>query len=99
MCTRKPLLTLMAVLVFAPASLAQQGFPTRLDLGAPVTPSDLEHVFAIPPDGCGLPPGKGSYAEGRKIYENSCTGCHGDKLQGVSTAGLGGDKLIGGRGT
>jgi len=25
--------------------------------------------------------------------------CHGDKLQGIPTAGIGGDKLIGGRGT
>jgi cytochrome c len=99
MCTPKPLLTLVAVLVLAPAALAQQGYPPRFDFGATVTPSDLEHVFAIAPDGRGLPPGKGSYAEGRKIYENSCVGCHGDKLQGVPTAGLGGDKLIGGRGT
>src|SRR5262249_1598864 len=50
-------------------------------------------------DGRGLPHGKGTYAEGEKIDADSCAVCHGDKLQGNPTAGIGGDKLIGGRGT
>ena len=36
---------------------------------------------------------------GEKVYADSCAVCHGDKLQGNPTAGIGGDKLIGGRGT
>jgi mono/diheme cytochrome c family protein len=63
------------------------------------TPQDLAELFAIPPDGRGLPPGKGTYAQGEKVYADSCAVCHGDKLQGNPTAGIGGDKLIGGRGT
>ena len=63
------------------------------------TPQDLAELFAIPPDGRGLPPGKGTYAQGEKVYADSCAVCHGDKLQGNPTASIGGDKLIGGRGT
>src|SRR6516164_6842473 len=32
------------------------------------TPQELAQVFAIPPDGRGLPPGKGTYAEREKVY-------------------------------
>jgi cytochrome c len=88
-----------AMLVLVQAALPQQGYPERLNLGTPATEQDLAHVFAIAPDGRGLPAGKGTYAEGQKIYASSCAACHGDKLQGIPTAGIGGDKLIGGRGT
>ena len=37
--------------------------------------------------------------KGAKVYADNCAACHGEKLQGQSTAGIGGDKLIGGRGT
>jgi len=99
MSTSKLFVALAAGLVLSQAAQAQQGYPARLDLGAPVAAQDLAKVFAIPPDGRGLPPGKGTYAEGRKVYADSCASCHGDKLQGIPTAGIGGDKLIGGRGT
>ena len=99
MSTLKPLAVLVTGLMLIPAAQAQQGYPARLDLGTPVAAQDLAQVFAIPPDGRGLPPGRGTYAEGQKVYADSCASCHGDKLQGVPTAGIGGDKLIGGRGT
>jgi S-disulfanyl-L-cysteine oxidoreductase SoxD len=99
MSTLEPLLALAAGLMLTQAAQAQQGYPARLDLGTPVTAQDLAQVFAIPPDGRGLPPGKGTYAQGQKIYADSCAACHGDKLQGIPTTGIGGDKLIGGRGT
>lgn len=99
MSTLKPLCAFAAGLILTQAAQAQQSSPAHLDLGTPLTAQDLARVFAIPPDGRGLPPGKGTYAEGQKIYAESCAACHGDKLQGIPTAGIGGDKLIGGRGT
>ena len=91
---------LVAALTLAPAAFAQQsGYPLRLDLGTTPSPQELAAMSSIPPNGRGLPPGKGSYAEGQQIYAASCIACHGDKLQGIPTAGVGGDKLIGGRGT
>src|SRR3984893_7942253 len=60
-------------------------------------------AIAIRPDGEGLPAGKGDYATGKKVYETTCSACHGENLQGV--AGLpnmpSGQalRLIGGRGT
>ena len=45
-------------------------------------------------DGRGLPPGSGSVAHGREVFEQQCAACHGDKgLGGV------GDELVGGQGT
>src|SRR5438067_2514788 len=101
MSTCKHVLALAAVLALAHAQplRAQQGYPARLDLGTAATSQDLAEFYSILPDGRGLPPGKGTYAEGQKIYADSCSVCHGDKLQGIPAAGIGGDKLIGGRGT
>src|SRR6266852_9055442 len=98
MSTLKPILALAAVLALTPTVQAQQGYPARLDLGTAATPQDLAQFYSIPADGRGLPPGKGGYAEGQKVYADSCAVCHGDKLQGIPTPGIGGDKLIGGRG-
>src|SRR6266581_2553521 len=99
MSTLRPILALAAVLALTQTVQAQQGYPARLDLGTAVTPQELAPYFSIPADGRGLPPGKGSYAEGEKVYADGCAVCHGDKLQGIPAAGIGGDRLIGGRGT
>jgi cytochrome c len=53
----------------------------------------------VQPDGRGLPAGSGDAAKGQKIYALTCVACHGDKLQGIPAKGIGGDKLLGGRGT
>jgi cytochrome c len=45
-------------------------------------------------DGKGLPPGSGSVQDGRKIFEEKCASCHGEKAEG----GIG-DRLAGGQGT
>src|SRR6516225_6317176 len=94
MSTLRPILTLAAVLALTQTVQAQQGYPVRLDLGTTPTPQDLVQLFAIPPDGRGLPPGKGTYAEGEKVYADSCAVCHGDKLQGIPTPGIGGDGTL-----
>lgn len=58
---------------------------------------------AIDHFGRGLPPGSGSYEEGKTVYSESCSSCHGANMQGVadlsdmpSGRSL---ALVGGRGT
>jgi mono/diheme cytochrome c family protein len=77
---------------------AQQGYGGPYDFGS--TPTE-EEIAAIDidamPDGRGLPPGSGTHEQGKEIYMAQCAGCHGEQLQGI--AEVGGDKLIGGRGS
>lgn len=40
-------------------------------------------------DGDGLPPGQGTYAEGKVLYQEQCSSCHGDDLKGVAALGRG----------
>src|SRR5262245_18834272 len=39
---------------------------------------------AVAPDGKGLPAGKGTYAQGKTVYEQACAACHGADLRGVA---------------
>ena len=64
-------------------------------LGKPADPELLRAWdISIPPDGSGLPPGRGSVAEGAAIYEAKCVMCH-----GAAGAGQPADRLTGGIGT
>ena len=47
------------------------------------------------PDGLGLPAGRGSVAEGKKIYEAKCIACHGAEGKGGSVYGT----MVGGIGS
>jgi cytochrome c len=49
---------------------------------------------SIPPDGTGLPPGRGTPAQGAVIYAQKCQNCHGEKGGGQPN-----DRLVGGQGT
>jgi len=49
---------------------------------------------SIPPDGTGLPPGRGTSAQGAIVYEHKCQNCHGER-----GAGQPNDRLVGGHGT
>ena len=63
--------------------------------GRAATESDIKAWdIDIAPDGEGLPPGKGSVAEGENVYKNHCATCHG-------ATGVEGPmpKLVGGQGT
>jgi cytochrome c len=100
MFTLKSTLKATAVLFavsLSSAALAQT--PDHYGFGTAVGPQDLKDFFAIPADGHGLPPGSGNAAAGAKVYAESCAVCHGDKLQGNPAKGIGGDKLLGGRGS
>jgi mono/diheme cytochrome c family protein len=81
----------------APMALAQS--QDRYGFGTSIGPQDLAKFFAIPADGAGLPPGSGTAAAGAKVFADSCAACHGDKGQGNPAKGIGGDRLLGGRGT
>src|SRR5580658_6282642 len=61
--------------------------------GQPITSADLAPWdISIGPDGVGLPPGSGTFAQGAAVYaDHGCAACHGDKGSG----GVGG-KLVGG---
>jgi S-disulfanyl-L-cysteine oxidoreductase SoxD len=71
------------------------GYDAKLDFGSAPTSAELARYFSYPADGRGLPPGRGTYSQGQKVYQAKCMACHGDKLQGTPL----GDKLVGGRGT
>jgi S-disulfanyl-L-cysteine oxidoreductase SoxD len=71
----------------------------RYGFGSPAAEDELARFTAIPPDGRGLPSGGGDAKQGAKVYAENCAACHGDHLEGNPAKGIGGDKLIGGRGT
>jgi S-disulfanyl-L-cysteine oxidoreductase SoxD len=63
--------------------------------GKPIAAEDLAPWdISIGPDGAGLPPGKGTVAEGAKVYADKCQACHGEKGAGTPN-----DRLVGGAGT
>jgi cytochrome c len=76
-----------------PATAAPEG----PKLGRPATPAEIAaqdiNVF---PDGSGLPPGRGTVAEGKAVYASQCAACHGPKGVGGSAGELaGGGSLTG----
>src|ERR1700733_5512395 len=63
--------------------------------GMPADPARLKAWdISIAPDGTGLPPGKGSVAEGAQIYAAKCQACHGPNGEGKPA-----DPLTGGIGS
>lgn len=83
-------LALTTLFLSAPAGAAE-----KYGFGAPATDAQIKawdiNVFA---DGKGLPPGSGTVAAGRDLYNTQCLSCHGAKGEG----GIG-DRLAGGQGT
>ncbi|MBI5113506.1 c-type cytochrome [Rhodoplanes serenus] len=90
---------LAAGVLALPATSPAAAAEGRYGFGTPATPEELARFFAIPPDGRGLPPGRGTVARGATVFAEQCVACHGEKLEGIPTPGIGGDKLIGGRGS
>jgi len=94
--------TFLAATVLASGGISAlaQGYGGPYGFGA--TPS-AEEIAAVDidamPDGRGLPPGSGTYQDGREIFMAQCAACHGEDLQGIPDVGIGGDRLIGGRGS
>src|SRR5512140_2997398 len=50
----------------------------RFGFGKAATPQMIAGWdIDVRPDGAGLPPGRGSVAQGQEIYDGQCAGCHG----------------------
>ena len=82
-----------AALIFgaAASALAADG----PQFGKPVTQDDVASWdISIGPDGAGLPPGRGSVAQGEMVFAAKCQACHGEK-----GAGRPNDRLVGGIGS
>ncbi len=98
MFTQKPnlrRLVMVSAVSLCAWPLAQAAENGKYDIGEPVTQQQIAGWnIDISPSGDNLPKGKGSVAEGEKIYANKCASCHGDKGQGKPM-----DKLVGGQGT
>jgi mono/diheme cytochrome c family protein len=62
---------------------AVQPLPDKPRFGQPVSESDLAawNIDIRTPDGAGLPPGRGTVAEGKKVYEAKCIACHGPEAK------------------
>jgi mono/diheme cytochrome c family protein len=84
-------LTILMLAAFGTVSSIAQSPPARFGLGQPA-PADLIAAWdiAVMPDGKGLPPGKGTSAEGAAIYAAQCAMCHGAKGEGGTA-----DTLVG----
>jgi S-disulfanyl-L-cysteine oxidoreductase SoxD len=64
-------------------------------LGRAASPGEIAAWdISIAPDGEGLPPGRGTAADGARVYAAQCQSCHGEK-----GAGQPNDRLVGGQGT
>jgi mono/diheme cytochrome c family protein len=82
----------LAVLVAFSALLAQS---PKYGVGRTPTAGEIRQwdISAFP-DGTGLPAGSGSVTDGKEIYANRCSKCHGAAGQGRDSV-----PLVGGRGT
>jgi S-disulfanyl-L-cysteine oxidoreductase SoxD len=64
-------------------------------LGKPISEADVAAWdISIMPDGTGLPPGRGTPAEGARVYAEKCGACHG--ANGVKPVAPGAGPLVGG---
>ena len=99
MSTRNKILVIWLISAALTGTAFAQTVPVKYGLGSPISDQELSKYFSIPPDGRGLPLGSGNATTGAKVYAQNCAACHGDKLEGNPAKGIGGDKLIGGRGS
>jgi S-disulfanyl-L-cysteine oxidoreductase SoxD len=74
------------LLAIAAAAFAQS---PRYGVGRAPTDDELRmSSISISPDGKGLPPGKGTAAEGKEHFTNRCAKCHGSEGQGKDSVAL-----------
>lgn len=62
----------------APAATASVAGEPKYGFGKPATKAEIAGWdIDVRPDGAGLPPGRGSVAQGQPIYDEKCASCHG----------------------
>jgi mono/diheme cytochrome c family protein len=77
------------------AAAESKSVATGPNLGVEVTHADIAAWdIAIGPDGSNLPPGGAKPVDGKELYAQRCSYCHGDHGEGNV-----GDRLVGGIGT
>jgi mono/diheme cytochrome c family protein len=83
-----------ALLVTADLWPAAAQFPTY-GVGRPPTAEEVQAWdLTIPPDGQGLPPGRGTAALGQAVYAERCAACHGETGEDPKYS-----RLVGGHGS
>jgi len=76
---------------------AQAGGP--YGFGSAASAADIAKIdIDVMPDGRGAPAGSGTYAQGKKVYANTCAACHGADMA-KPVKGTGAAPLRGGRGS
>jgi mono/diheme cytochrome c family protein len=74
---------------------AGAAFAEQLGLGSAPDPALVRAWdIDVTPDGVGLPEGRGSVADGKRVYAQKCAACHGSDGQGGPM-----DRLAGGQGS
>src|SRR3954471_23843987 len=95
MCTRERRAGGLAVLFFAGSAFAAGNTAGQYGLGQIITEDDVvTWNIDVRPDGTGLPPGRGTAAQGKQGYLANCSASHRDKGEGSPM-----DGLVGGAGT
>jgi mono/diheme cytochrome c family protein len=78
--SKLPSLALVAAVLAATVTAAAA---QKLGLGRAATPQEIAAWdIDVRPDGQGLPPGKGTVAQGEEIFLEKCSACHGDFGEG-----------------
>ena len=74
-----------------------QPLPDKPRFGQPVSEAQIAawNIDIRTPDGKGLPAGRGTVAEGQKIYTAQCVACHGENAKGGTVYG----PMVGGIGS
>ena len=88
---RVGVLTLAVAAALGAVVAAQTTAPERFGIGRPATPAEIAaRDIDVMPDGHGLPPGRGTPAEGAAIYATKCAKCHGAEGRGGPNDALAG---------
>lgn len=76
---RLALTTLLLALAAPAVAQSKNDAPRNYGIGHTATPAQIEGWdIDVRPDGQGAPPGRGSVAEGEKVYMDKCAACHGE---------------------
>jgi S-disulfanyl-L-cysteine oxidoreductase SoxD len=100
MRSSKPLVVVLAAAVTVACATAAPSRPpatTEAKFGRPISEADIApwDIDVRTSDGKGLPPGRGSVAEGKAVYEAKCLACHGPDAKGGPVYG----PMVGGIGS